>query len=108
MCLSERKPTPTPHLHPPPRSGLEYTDKAGVTHPAIPRWTFTAADGVEMPLEEGTSAFITMNPGYIGARWDRGAPAPARSSRAPRRLPALFPRLAALLARKHRAVCCRA
>lgn len=43
-------------------------DKAGVSHPAIPRWTFTAADGVEMPLEEGTSAFITMNPGYIGAR----------------------------------------
>ena len=25
-----------------------------------------AADGVLMPLEEGTSAFITMNPGYIG------------------------------------------
>jgi dynein heavy chain len=33
----------------------------------VPAWTFTAADGVEMPLEEGTSAFITMNPGYIGA-----------------------------------------
>jgi hypothetical protein len=30
------------------------------------QWHFIAADGVEMPLEEGTSAFITMNPGYIG------------------------------------------
>lgn len=30
------------------------------------QWKFTAADGVEMPLEEGTSGFITMNPGYIG------------------------------------------
>lgn len=30
------------------------------------QWRFIAADGVEMPLEEGTSAFITMNPGYIG------------------------------------------
>ena len=30
------------------------------------QWRFLAADGVEMPLEEGTSAFITMNPGYIG------------------------------------------
>lgn len=33
---------------------------------AIESYTFTAADGVLMPLEEGTSAFITMNPGYIG------------------------------------------
>jgi dynein heavy chain, axonemal len=32
----------------------------------IVQWRFIAADGVEMPLEEGTSAFITMNPGYIG------------------------------------------
>lgn len=46
--------------------GLEYIDKAGEKHPAVERWTFVAADGVEMPLEEGTSAFITMNPGYIG------------------------------------------
>lgn len=46
--------------------GLEYVDKAGVRHAAIEHWTFIAADGVEMPLEEGTSAFITMNPGYIG------------------------------------------
>lgn len=38
----------------------------GVKHPAVERWSFVAADGVEMPLEEGTSAFITMNPGYIG------------------------------------------
>jgi dynein heavy chain, axonemal len=30
------------------------------------QWRFIAADGIEMPLEEGTSAFITMNPGYIG------------------------------------------
>jgi hypothetical protein len=30
------------------------------------QWSFVAADGVEMPLEEGTSCFITMNPGYIG------------------------------------------
>ncbi|CAD7704939.1 unnamed protein product [Ostreobium quekettii] len=49
-----------------PGRGLEYKDKEGVKHPAIERWTFVAADGVEMPLEEGTSAFITMNPGYIG------------------------------------------
>ena len=35
-------------------------------HAAIEKWTFIAADGVEMPLEEGTSGFITMNPGYIG------------------------------------------
>ena len=33
---------------------------------AIENYTFIAADGVEMPLEEGTSGFITMNPGYIG------------------------------------------
>ncbi len=33
---------------------------------AIENFTFIAADGVEMPLEEGCSAFITMNPGYIG------------------------------------------
>lgn len=46
--------------------GLEYIDKSGQKHAAVERWTFVAADGVEMPLEEGTSAFITMNPGYIG------------------------------------------
>ncbi len=39
---------------------------AGIRHPAVTGYTFVAADGVEMPLEEGTSAFITMNPGYIG------------------------------------------
>ena len=33
---------------------------------ASENYTFVAADGVLMPLEEGTSAFITMNPGYIG------------------------------------------
>eukprot|EP00877_Chromochloris_zofingiensis_P015255 jgi/Chrzof1/9984/Cz04g22250.t1 len=49
-----------------PGRGLEYIDKQGVAHTAIDKWTFIAADGVEMPLEEGTSAFITMNPGYIG------------------------------------------
>lgn len=49
-----------------PGRGLEYIDKQGNKHPAIERWTFIAADGVEMPLEEGTSGFITMNPGYIG------------------------------------------
>ena len=49
-------------------SGLEYVDASGTSHPAVRAWTFLAADGVEMPLEEGTSAFITMNPGYIGAR----------------------------------------
>ena len=49
-----------------PGRGLEYVDRDGVSHPAVPRWTFVAADGVEMPLEEGASAFITMNPGYIG------------------------------------------
>lgn len=49
-----------------PGRGLEYVDKDGVKHPALEHWSFMAADGVEMPLEEGTSAFITMNPGYIG------------------------------------------
>lgn len=49
-----------------PGRGLEYIDKDGVKHPAIESWTFTAADGTVMPLEEGTSGFITMNPGYIG------------------------------------------
>eukprot|EP00879_Flechtneria_rotunda_P027778 GHRR01029772.1.p1 GENE.GHRR01029772.1~~GHRR01029772.1.p1 ORF type:complete len:1069 (+),score=390.30 GHRR01029772.1:36-3209(+) len=49
-----------------PGRGLEYIDKADIKQPAIDRWTFVAADGVEMPLEEGASAFITMNPGYIG------------------------------------------
>lgn len=49
-----------------PCRGLEYIDGKGVKHEAIARWSFIAADGVEMPLEEGTSAFITMNPGYIG------------------------------------------
>ncbi|MEW5298846.1 MAG: hypothetical protein WDW36_001923 [Sanguina aurantia] len=49
-----------------PGRGLEYIDKQGVKHPAVEKWTFVAADGVEMPLEEGTSGFITMNPGYIG------------------------------------------
>jgi dynein heavy chain len=37
---------------------MEYIDKTGVKHPAIERWTFIAADGVEMPLEEGTSCFM--------------------------------------------------
>ena len=49
-----------------PGRGLEYIDKEGTKHPALAKWSFVAADGVEMPLEEGTSAFITMNPGYIG------------------------------------------
>ena len=35
-------------------------------HRALDTWSFVASDGVEMPLEEGTSCFITMNPGYIG------------------------------------------
>jgi dynein heavy chain len=37
--------------------GLEYIDKSGKKHEAVNHWTFVAADGVEMPLEEGTSAF---------------------------------------------------
>ncbi|EFN60095.1 hypothetical protein CHLNCDRAFT_133411 [Chlorella variabilis] len=49
-----------------PGRGLEYVDAQGVKHPAVQGFTFVAADGVEMPLEEGTSVFITMNPGYIG------------------------------------------
>ncbi|KAK9817742.1 hypothetical protein WJX72_001478 [[Myrmecia] bisecta] len=49
-----------------PGRGLEYIDRDGVKHKAIEKYTFIAADGVEMPLEEGTSGFITMNPGYIG------------------------------------------
>eukprot|EP00891_Asterochloris_glomerata_P001316 jgi/Astpho2/1316/Aster-06188 len=49
-----------------PGRGLEFIDKNGVKHKAIEHYTFIAADGVEMPLEEGTSGFITMNPGYIG------------------------------------------
>ena len=42
-----------------PGRGLEFVDKDGVKHDAI---KFIAADGVEMPLEEGCSGFITMNP----------------------------------------------
>ncbi len=49
-----------------PGRGLEYIDDKGVSHKAIEKWTFVAADGIEMPLEEGCSGFITMNPGYIG------------------------------------------
>ncbi|DBA86689.1 TPA: Dynein alpha chain, flagellar outer arm [Trebouxia sp. C0004] len=49
-----------------PGRGLEYIDRSGTKHKAIESYTFVAADGVLMPLEEGTSAFITMNPGYIG------------------------------------------
>lgn len=49
-----------------PGRGLDYVDKQGVFHKGIENYKFTAADGVEMPLEEGTSGFITMNPGYIG------------------------------------------
>jgi dynein heavy chain len=41
----------------PPR-GFEYLDKSGAKHPAVAAWTFVAADGVEMPLEEGTSCFM--------------------------------------------------
>lgn len=49
-----------------PGRGLEYIDKEGVKHAAVESWSFVAADGTTMPLEEGTSGFITMNPGYIG------------------------------------------
>ena len=55
-----------------PGRGLEFVDKAGESHAGVQGWTFVAADGVEMPLEEGASAFITMNPGYIGERLVRG------------------------------------
>lgn len=48
-----------------PGRGLEHNDKSGAKVAAL-AWRFIAADGVEMPLEEGTSGFITMNPGYIG------------------------------------------
>ncbi len=49
-----------------PGRGLEHVDKNGKSVPAVANWKFIAADGIEMPLEEGTSGFITMNPGYIG------------------------------------------
>ena len=49
-----------------PGRGLDFIDKDGVKHDAITNYKFVAADGVEMPLEEGCSGFITMNPGYIG------------------------------------------
>jgi len=49
-----------------PGRGLDYMDKEGTKHAAIQNYKFVAADGVEMPLEEGCSGFITMNPGYIG------------------------------------------
>ena len=49
-----------------PGRGLDYVDAAGTKHAAIQNYRFIAADGIEMPLEEGTSGFITMNPGYIG------------------------------------------
>lgn len=38
--------------------GLEYIDKSGGKHSAVASWSFVAADGVEMPLEEGTSCFM--------------------------------------------------
>jgi dynein heavy chain len=49
-----------------PGRGLDYVDKQGKFHEGVKDYKFIAADGVEMPLEEGTSGFITMNPGYIG------------------------------------------
>jgi len=50
-----------------PGRGLDHVDKAtGQFVKGIENYKFTAADGVEMPLEEGCSGFITMNPGYIG------------------------------------------
>ena len=49
-----------------PGRGLDFVDKDGKKHAAIEGYKFVAADGVEMPLEEGCSGFITMNPGYIG------------------------------------------
>ena len=49
-----------------PGRGLEYIDKEGTKHEAVKDYKFLAADGVEMPLEEGCSGYITMNPGYIG------------------------------------------
>ena len=49
-----------------PGRGLEYIDKEGTKHEAIKDYKFLAADGIEMPLEEGCSGYITMNPGYIG------------------------------------------
>jgi len=60
VCDSQRKKANLPGR------GLEYIDQDGVKHAAVEGWTFVAADGVTMPLEEGTSGFITMNPGYIG------------------------------------------
>ena len=59
-----------------PGRGLDFIDKDGVKHDAITNYKFVAADGVEMPLEEGCSGFITMNPGYIGR-----AELPSRSKR---------------------------
>ena len=46
-----------------PGRGLDYIDKEGTKHSAVQNYKFVAADGVEMPLEEGCSGFITMNPG---------------------------------------------
>lgn len=43
-----------------PGRGLEHTNKSGEKVAPL-SWKFIAADGVEMPLEEGTSGFITMN-----------------------------------------------
>jgi len=36
-----------------PGRGLEYVDSQGVKHPAVQKYTFVAADGVEMMLEVG-------------------------------------------------------
>jgi len=49
-----------------PGRGLDHVNKEGKFIEGIKDYKFIAADGVEMPLEEGTSGFITMNPGYIG------------------------------------------
>lgn len=62
-CCDRRCRTSAP---PPAPRGLEYVDRSGAKQAPVARWSFVAADGVEMPLEEGASAFITMNPGYIG------------------------------------------
>lgn len=50
-----------------PGRGLEYVDSQGVKHPAV-AFTFTAADGVKMPLEVRTRFTGSLSWLQVGQR----------------------------------------